>query len=131
MTITSIPSVITDTSRRDEGAPRCQVYQWCELDHRDPDIHPGLHEMHVRVSCGDCEAEFLLELTPVGDPRISSVDVDLGHIWLEPGEKTNTFRNAGALLAAAADEYERFTRHVTPKLKRHVDVTLALANRDV
>lgn len=131
MTTMSIPSVTTDTSRRDDTAPRCQTYHWCELDHRDPEIDPGLHEKHLKIVCGDIHEEFLLEVTPGGGPRITCSGLDAGEIWIEPGESTNTFRNISAVLAAAADEYERFAGSITPKLKRPVGVTLDLANRDV
>lgn len=131
MTNMSIPSVTTDTSRRDEMAPRCPAYEWCELDHRDLDIEAGLHEKHIKIACGDVEEEFLLEVTPNGDPRISCSGLDVGEIWIEPGETTNTFQNVADVLAAAAEVYEQFVDGVTPRLRRRPEVTLMLANRDV
>lgn len=131
MTNSSIPSVITDTSRRDHAAPRCAIYNWCELDHRDPDIDAGLHEKHLTIVCEDVDEDFLLEVTPSGDPRITCSGLDAGEIWIEPGETTNTFRNISAVLEAAATVYDRFVEEVTPRLRRHTDVTIALANRDV
>ncbi|WP_153302179.1 hypothetical protein [Microbacterium foliorum] len=112
MTYSSIASVITDTSRRNEAAPPCEAYQWCELDHRDPDIAAGLHEMHVIIACGDHEETFLLEITPSGHPRMSCGPVE-GEIWVEPDEPTNTFRSISEVYATAAEQYAQFVESMT------------------
>ena len=117
MTNISIPPVIVDTTRRNREVPPCGVYQWCELDHRDPDIDAGLHETHINVSCGDHQEEFLLEVTPSGDPRISCCIED-AELWIEPRELTNSLRNISAVLAKAADLYDRFVNDLTLMTRR-------------
>ncbi|QNA92689.1 MULTISPECIES: hypothetical protein [unclassified Microbacterium] len=122
MTNSSIPSASTDDHQQ------CTEHSWCELDHRDPEVD-GVHEKRVDIEVGDVEERFTLEVRN-GEPRLD-FEISQGSIWLEPGEPTNTLRNLAAVLTKAADLYDQFADELTPTLRRHPDVTSALADRDV
>lgn len=126
MTDMSIPSVTVDPHHQ------CTEYDWCELDHTDPDVAkhaPDTHEKHLTIKAGDASERFLLEVRD-GVPRIEcSLLVD--EVWREPDEPTDSLRNLSDVLATASTVYDEFVRGLTADLKRSHAVTHELANRDV
>ncbi|MFL1999498.1 hypothetical protein [Microbacterium sp. A1-JK] len=109
-------------------ASTCAKFMWCEYDHFDPANaeFPNVHERHVTLTVGDSAQEFMLEIDDKGRPRLEAV-LDVGEVWLEPDESTNTLRNLSDLYRRAADIYDAFVRDVTPTLRRDHNVTRELA----
>lgn len=99
----------------------CPAFAWCVNDHSDPQVPDGEHARQIIIEVGDvCEVFRLEVLDDV--PRIFG-GVDIGEIWVEPDEETNTLRDAATVLARAADAYDAFAREVTPTLRRSHAVT--------
>lgn len=99
----------------------CPIFGWCINDHTEPEVPDGEHARQIIIEVGDICEMFRLEVLD-GVPRIFG-GVDLGEVWVEPGEETNTLRDAATVLTRAADAYDAFAREVTPSLRRAHSVT--------
>lgn len=89
----------------------CTIFEWCELDHSDPEITrfaPHSHEKWITLQAGDVSQRFLLEVVE-GRPRIEC-SIDVQEVWREPGEGTDSFKNLSDVFATASTMYEQFVR---------------------